>query len=232
MLHPIFIMIVWVPCVLIGIWAAGADISLPPGASSNSVLSVVVAKMIQDPLVSGLLTAGILAAIMSSLDSQFMCLGTMFTHDIVLHAAGKDRFNDRQQVMLGRGFIVLIVLVTYLLSLLEPPNIFDLAVWCFSGFASLFPLVFAAIYWRRVTKEGAIASILAAAISWMVLFYDGLIAPAMNGVTDGEDYKVLGMMPVAVMFAASSLALVVVSLMTTPPPSDHVDRFIISKKGR
>ena len=41
---------------------------------------------------------------------------------------------------------------------------FTLGVWCFSGFASLFPLVFAAIYWRRVTKAGAIASVVVTAV--------------------------------------------------------------------
>ena len=74
--------------------------------------------------------------------------------DIVVHMTG-DRFNDAQRVTLGRVFIVAIVAVTYLLSLFPPPHVFDLAVWCFSGFASLFPLVVAAVYWRRATAAPA-----------------------------------------------------------------------------
>ena len=62
--------------------------------------------------------------------------------------------------MLGRVFIVFIVAVTYVLTLFPPPNIFDLAVWCFSGFTSLVPLVFASLYWKRVTKAGAFASVM------------------------------------------------------------------------
>ena len=80
--HPLFIMIVWVPCVLIGVWAAGVGIEAP-GGNSNAILAKMVGSQLKNPLLSGLLTAGILAAIMSSLDSQFVCLGTMFTHDIV-----------------------------------------------------------------------------------------------------------------------------------------------------
>ena len=72
--HPIFIGIVWVPCILIGIWAVGAGITAP-GGNSNAVLGAMVGRVLQEPLLSGLLTAGILAAIMSSLDSQFVCLG-------------------------------------------------------------------------------------------------------------------------------------------------------------
>ncbi len=222
--HPIFIMIVWVPCVLIGIWAAGAEIT-PPRGNSNAVLAAMVGKQLHNPLMTGLLTAGILAAIMSSLDSQFVCLGTIFTHDIVIHATGKNRFTDKQQVRMGRGFIIFVVGVTYALSLLRPPNIFDLAVWCFSGFASLFPLVFASVYWRRTTRQGAIASIVAAMGTWAVLFYIGLIKPIIEGHKSGEDYLVGGMMPVTLMVAVSTAALVIVSLMTKPMPRETVDKF-------
>jgi len=226
--HPIFIMIVWVPCILIGIWAAGMGMEAP-GGNPNAILPKMVGSLLQSPYLTGLLTAGILAAIMSSLDSQFVCLGTMFTNDIVVHVAGPDRYSDKQKLWIARGFIVLIVGVTYGLSLLQPPKIFDLAVWCFSGFASLFPLVFAAVYWRRVTKAGAYASVLAMLISWSWLFYRGLVEPTMNGVELEGDYLVAGMMPVTVIFGASALALVVVSLVTSPPPREHVDTFMIPR---
>jgi solute:Na+ symporter, SSS family len=222
--HPIFIMIVWVPCVLIGVWAAGAGIEAP-GGNSNAILAKMVGMQLKSPWISGLLVAGILAAIMSSLDSQFVCLGTMFTHDIVVHSMGEARVSETQRVALGRWFMVAIVALTYLLSLFPPPNIFDLAVWCFSGFASLFPLVVAAVYWRRATRAGAIASVLVAGLSWCVLFYDGLLAPALAGERVDEDYLIWGMMPVAFMVAASALTMVVVSLMTKPLPESTVDRY-------
>ena len=225
--HPIFIMIVWVPCVLIGVWAAGKGIEIPTG-KENSVLPKTVGVLLKDPFITGLLMAGILAAIMSSLDSQFVCLGTIFTHDIVIHSKGEDHFTDKQKILLGRMFILFIVAVTYVLSLFPPDSIFDLAVWCFSGFASLFPLVFASVYWRRVTRAGAMASILVAAGTWIWLFYDGLLKPAFATASPAgpkEVYLVAGMMPVTIMFAASALTLVVVSLMTTPPPKSVVDGF-------
>ena len=118
-----------------------------------------------------------------------------------------------------------------MLSLFEPPKIFDLAVWCFSGFASLFPLVFAAIYWRRVTRAGAIASVLTMVVSWSWLFYRGLIRPALDGIDLDGDYLVGGMMPVTITFTASALMLVVVSLVTSPPPAEHVERFMIPRSS-
>lgn len=232
--HPIFILIVWIPCILIGIWATSAMIPgpdgemvrvIPEGTRANAVLGIMVGKLAGDAffgLIAGLVTAGILAAIMSSLDSQFMCLGTMFTNDIVFHAFGKDRFTDGQKVLMARIFIVAIVLVTYLFSLAEPRRVFTLGVWCFSGFGALFPLVFASVYWRRVTKMGAYACILGTAISWFFLFQ------ASGYGADGE-FKVFGMMPVAINFLVSVVSLVGVSLVTQPPSKETIEKFIPSK---
>src|SRR5690606_10931850 len=112
----------------------------------------------------GLLGAGILAAIMSSLDSEFLAISSIFTNDIVGHYVSHERIDDRQRVRLGRLFVVLIVAVTFELSLLEPRSVFALGVWCFSGFTALFPLVVAALYWKRTTRAGAIASIVTATV--------------------------------------------------------------------
>ena len=80
-LHPLFIMVVWVPCVLLGVWAAGlldGAAIIPPkiAETPNSVLAFMVKKL-TNPFLAGFLTVGILAAIMSSLDSQFLCIGKL-----------------------------------------------------------------------------------------------------------------------------------------------------------
>jgi SSS family solute:Na+ symporter len=223
--HPIFIMIVWVPCILIGIWGAA---ELGPNTNPNAVLGIMVNKMVHSPLLTGLVGAGVLAAIMSSLDSQFMCLGTMFTNDIMVRRYGQNHFTDGQKVLMARGFILLVVAVTYGLSvwLKDSAQVFDLGVWCFSGFGALFPVVFAAVYWRRVTRAGAISSVIVTAVVWFILFYQDILAVKVAG----EDEKLIaGMMPVAIIFLASLATLVVVSLMTRPPSRETVDKFFMSK---
>lgn len=217
--HPLCIMIVWVPCVLVGVWASGA-LSLPP-AKANAVLGVLVAKL-TSPVMSGLLTAGILAAIMSSLDSQFLCLATMFTHDVAVHR--RRTLDDRAKVRLARAFVVAVVALSWGLSLISTRGIFDLGVWCFSGFAGLFPLVVATLYWPRATRAGAFACVAAAAVTWIVLFALDL----RHGVPD-EEFLVFGMMPVALIVAASSAAMVVVSLLTRPPSEATLRRFFPSR---
>jgi len=213
--HPICIMIVWVPCVLIGSWASGL---LAPGIPPPAVLSAMLNLLVGDPLLTGLLTAGVLAAIMSSLDSQFLCLGTIFTNDIVVFRAGENKLSDSQKLRIARSFIVIIVALTYLLAMaLKNANVFDLAIWCFSGFAALFPLVFAALYWKRATKAGAIACVLSALFSWLYFFH--------KSGYGGEYFIGPGIVPAAVCFLVSSTAMIGVSLLSSAPSSSTLERF-------
>jgi SSS family solute:Na+ symporter len=219
--HPIFIMIVWLPCVLVGTWATSAHLNgvlmFPPDFHANAVLPVMVGKL-SSPLLGGFLTAGILAAIMSSLDSQFLCLGTMFTEDIAVPIIGKDRLSEKQIVMMARGFIIAVVAVTYGLSLFDPRRVFTLGIWCFSGFTALVPLVAGALYWKRLTKAGGYACVIVAIGSWLYFFQD-------SGFASNPKYSVLGMLPVAAMLACSTAAMLVVSLITTPPSDKTLAKF-------
>jgi SSS family solute:Na+ symporter len=223
--HPVFIMIVWVPCVLIGMWAAGYIGPLGPGQSPNSILGRMVEGLVHSPVLSGLVGAGVLAAIMSSLDSQFMCLGTMFTNDIVIQKLGPNRLTDSQKVLVARAFILLIVAITFGLSvaLMNTAQIFALGVWCFSGFSGLFPLIVGAIYWKRTTLAGAVSSIVVTIVTWSILFYRDIIAVKPPGAD--EELLIAGMMPVTVIIAASAIALVGVSLFTRPPSEATLRKF-------
>ena len=220
--HPLFIMLVWVPCVLVGAWATSATTEtggplIPPHFPPNAVLAYMV-KQMTTPLLAGFLTAGILAAIMSSLDSQFLCIGTIFTTDIAVHYGGKDRFSDKQVLIMARCFIIAIVALTYGMSLLEPRRVFTLGVWCFSGFSSLFPLILAALYWKRLTKAGSYACIITAIALWCYFFRE-------SGYASNPHYYVFGMMPVTTMLAGSTAAMILVSLITPPPSKETLDRF-------
>jgi SSS family solute:Na+ symporter len=229
--HPIFILIVWLPCVLLGVWASGPESGIPAGTPANDVLGALV-KEHAGAWLGGLLTAGILAAIMSSLDSQFLCVGTMFTEDILLHNKRADEpVDEAKTVKAAGGFIIAVVAATYVLSLLLPRSVFDLGVWSFAGFTGLFPLVFAAIYWCRLTAAGAIASVLATLGTWLVLFYrsDFGANPRYSfpeaPIKIGEATIIPPFHPVVTIFALSTLVLVVVSLVTRPPSPKTLQRF-------
>ena len=243
-LHPLFIMIVWVPCVLIGSWARAEGAVPGPwtaspeaiGQNANAVLGFLVGKY-SGPVLGGFLAAGVLAAIMSSLDSQFLCIGTMFTEDIFVHYLGKNadgtpKYDDRQVVKIARMFIIGIVALTFLLSLFDPARVFQLGIWCFSGFASLFPLAVAALYWRGLTKAGAYACVIAAFGTWAYLFAQADFAKDdtyLLTLPFGENLQV---MPVTGMIAASTLAVIVVSLVSPKLPPETVAKFFPDKARR
>ena len=214
--YPLCVAIVWLPSVLLGILGRSAI----PGLEGPAASSVLV-QLIQQhapALVAGLLGAGVFAAIMSSLDSQVLSLGTMFTQDVVRHHGFHDRMSEKQQVLAGRLFVAVILLVTYLISLVASRRIFSFGIWSFTGYAALFPVVLAALFWRRSTKQGVLAAVASVAVLWVYFFYRGWSSP---GYTVGGT----GVMPVAVMLVVSAAVLAAVSLATAPPGREVLQRF-------
>ncbi len=227
--HPFFIMLLWTPCVFIGIWASTLDLPSAVQNDPNTVLPFLI-KTQMTPIMAGMLAAGILAAIMSSLDSQFLCVGTIFTNDIVERMISTE-LSEAKKIWIARTFIILIVAVTYFVSLLRIESIFKMGVWSFAGFAALFPLVFAALYWRGLTAAGALAGILTSMSSWLYLFYD-------SGWASNVDYalelpvmgQVYALNPVVVPFFGGIVAMVLTSLVTRPPSQTTLRKFFNNQR--
>jgi SSS family solute:Na+ symporter len=217
--YPICIAIVWVPSVLLGVFARidfpnVADLG-PGGANS------VLVKMIDlhaPGVLAGLLAAGVFAAIMNSFDSQVHSVGTMFTQDIVRHYGFQDRMSESKQILVGRLFMVAILIAAYLLSRVVDRSIFKLGVWCFTGFAALLPVVVAAVFWKRSTKWGAFASTVSVIVLWLYF---------VNIGWKSADYTIAdsGVMPVAFMLLVSTAAMIVGSLLTRPPEEATLEKF-------
>jgi SSS family solute:Na+ symporter len=109
-----------------------------------------------------------------------------------------------------------------LLTLVETRQIFALGTWCFSGYAALSPLIFAALYWNRTTKAGAFASVFLTAVVWFALF-------AASDYGANRKFLIGGMLPVAVMVVTCVITLVVASLLTKPPASGTLAKFFPQK---
>ena len=188
---------------------------------------------------AGLLGAGIMAAVMAT-DSQILALSTMFTEDVLTHYGGKRRFGEHAQVQMARAFVVVLTVAAYVVALRLPESIFALAVqYAFTGYAALFPLLVAAIFWRGSTKWGALASTLWAAGSVVaVAVFQGTVpAPAgppnvvlglgsldLVARTAGGT-AVLGFMPVVPIVLGSVLLMVVVSWLTAKPSAPTLARY-------
>lgn len=237
--YPLCILAIWLPCVFLGVAAnamrdvprvsekiearhalATAPVSISPDeraalrrqAAGDDVVPIMLERYA--PLwLAGLLGAGIMAAVMAS-DSQILALSTMFTEDVFAFYGGKARFGEAVQVQTGRLFVVVLTIVAYLIALRAPQSIFDLAVqYAFSGYAALSPLLFAALFWKRSTKWGALAVALWVAVA---VIYTATTAGALAW---------FGLMPVVPMTLISCALMVVVSLATPPPSAETTARY-------
>ena len=222
-LYPLCVAIVWVPSVVLGVLGR-IDFPGLQGPEANSVL-VQLIDLHAPGMLAGLLAAGVLAAVMSSLDSQVLAIGTMFTQDIVRHYGYHDQMSERQQVLSGRIFVVGVLFLTYVISLVSNRSIFGLAVWSFTGFSSLMPVMLAAVFWKRSTKVGAFASIVSVVILWIYFFLQGW---ETSGYTVGGT----GVMPAAVMFLVSSTVLVIGSYLSRPPGESVVSVFFPGERNQ
>jgi solute:Na+ symporter, SSS family len=213
-LYPICLVLVWVPSVVLGVIG---NIDFPPPLEGPILVHLILRH--SGGLLAGLLAAGVFAVIMGSLDNQAFAAGTLFTQDVVRHYGFRDRLSERGQVLTGRLFVAVLLAVALFVSLATSRTIFDLGVWSLSGFAALFPIVVAALYWRRSTAQGVLASIATVAVLWTAFFLDS------RGSQGEYTAFETGLLPVVFLFAGAVVSLVAVSLSTSPPPGSVLDRF-------
>ncbi len=184
---------------------------------------------------AGLLGAGILAAVMAS-DSQILALSTMFSEDVFAFYGARERFGEAAQVLTGRVFVIILTAVAWLVAVRFPQPIFDLAVqYAFSGFSALSPLLVGALFWRRSSKWGALASTLwtALAVIGVAIFQAKVTTPGVFLSVGSLDLlartptgtTILGFMPVVPMTIVSALLMIIVSLATPGPREATIKRY-------
>jgi SSS family solute:Na+ symporter len=260
-LYPICMLAIWLPAVFLGV-AANHALEVPAiraklearqtlatqGAALNSGQRTelraraagddVLLRLLDyyAPLwLAGLLGAGIMAAVMAS-DSQILALSTMFSEDIFTYYEGKERFGEAAQVIVGRIFVIILTLIAYAIALKFPQPIFDLAVqYAFSGYSALLPLLIGALFWKRSTKWGALATTLWTAVSVIAvaLFQTFYPTPAVVWSVGGLNLlertpggtAILGLLPVVPMVIVSAILMIVVSLITKRPSATVIGRY-------
>src|SRR5438270_5376184 len=156
-LYPLAIMAIWLPCVFLGTLGA----KLVPGVERPDGVLLRLLGLYAPAWLAGILGAGIMSAVMGSDCHQVLALSTMFTKDVFEHYGGRQRYGERGSVFFARVFILAVTVVAYLVALTAHENIFEIAVrFAFSGFAATAPVMVAALFWKRSTKWGALASTL------------------------------------------------------------------------
>ena len=262
-LYPICMLAIWLPSVFLGVVSnAATDVptiqtkieARATLAAEGSTLSPerrsqlraaasgddVILKLVEGyaPLwLASILGAAVMAAVMAS-DSQILALSTMFTEDVFVYYEGTRRFGEAVQVHTGRIFVIVLTCVAYLIALLAPQSIFDLATqYAFAGYSALVPLLVAALFWKGSTRWGALATTVwtAAAVAAVAVLQAVVPAPpagaaAVSILSVGSvdivtraavGTLVLGFLPVVPMTLVSALLMVVVSRLTASARPSH-----------
>ena len=102
---------------------------------------------------------GALAALMSTLDSQVHAVSILVSRDLYTGFVKKDT-TEKAEFVVGRWAVVIAGILAFLILLYQPPFLVKLMFLSFGGIALLAPVTLGALFWRRSTKFGALASLI------------------------------------------------------------------------
>jgi sodium/proline symporter len=176
-------------------------------ADSSTVFIQMVRKIFPG-LISGLLLSAILAAAMSTADSQLLASASAFASDVYKPIIRKDQATDKEMLWAGRYVVLAIALIAVFIA--ANPNsgtIMGLVENAWGVFGAAFgPVLLLALFWRRFNFQGALAGIITGAavdILWLIFL------------------KGTGIYEIIPGFIAGLLVSVLVAKLT-PAPSDEV----------
>ncbi|MEL6662626.1 MAG: cation acetate symporter, partial [Pseudomonadota bacterium] len=172
--------------------------------------------------VIGLVVAGGLAAALSTAAGLLMVISSAVSHDICRRTLYPE-MSDKTELLVARAAAAGAVCAAGLLGIFAGQLGFVAQVVAFAfglAAASLFPIIFLGIFWKRMNKEGAIASMVFGLVSTFAYIYYF----KFGGGT--PDQYFFGVSPEGIGFVfmwVSGLIGIVTALVTAPPPQDIQD---------
>lgn len=165
-------------------------------------------------LLAGVILAGILAATMSTADSQLLAASSSVSQDLGNDFLKRD-FSGKRGMIVARAVMVGISLIAAFLARDPDSSVFRVISFAWAGFGAAFgPVMLMALFWKRSNKWGALAGMVVGGV--MVFVWKFLIAP-LGGV-----WAIYELLPA---FLCSLVAIVVVSLLTPAPEQSVVQIF-------
>lgn len=166
---------------------------------------IVLADLLFHPLITGFLYAALLAAVMSTISSQLLVSSSSLVEDCYRLFMNKEA-TEKQSVTVGRISVILVGLVAAFIARNPDSQVLSLVSHAWAGFGAAFgPLVVLSLTWRRMSGAGAVAGLIAGAVTVMIWTSLGWDAEFMGGA---------GLYEIIPGFIVSWIAIYVVSLMT------------------
>ena len=175
--------------------------------NQNSLVFIAIVRRIFPGLISGILLSAVLAASMSTADSQLLAAASAFASDVYKPVIRKDKASDKEMLWIGRMVVLMIALLALVIA--SNPNAGSIMAlvsnaWGIFG-AAFGPTILLSLFWKRFNFQGAVAGILVGAIvdiGWFVLLASTGLYELLPG------------------FIAGLLAAILVSLCTKKPSKE------------
>ena len=129
---------------------------------------IILSQLLFNPWIAGFLLAAILAAIMSTIDSQLLVSSSVLTRDIYQALLRKEA-GDKELVWVGRATVIIIALIALALSMERDSSVLKLVSYAWAGFGASFgPLIILSLYNPTITRSGAIAGMVTGSLSVII----------------------------------------------------------------
>ena len=213
-LSTLWIFIIFAFSVVLGLFAenalpqGGIRLVLSGGSASENGIQFFywLAELIDSPILGAIALTAVVAAVMSTIDSQMLIGASVATADLpyVRRFAQRKRFEfvlgAYMRVWIGRLMLILIGVVAWLIALSQPNSVVTFLVYAWLGTGCTFgPVVFLSLYWRRFNLYGAMAALIAGGLLTLVCaFMD--VRFIVFGVLS------LGVLPIAVLATLATKA--------------------------
>ncbi len=206
--------------VLIGLIGAAVFPGLLAGRDSERVF-IYMSTNYLPPILAGFILSGILAATMSTSDSQLLITSSSVSQNFVKGLLKKDA-SEKQIMWIGRITIIVVAVFSAIVAFDPQSSIFEIVSHAWAGFGAAFgPLMLFSLFWRRTTLRGAIAGMVGGGVSSML--WPSLLAP-LGGV-----FAIYELLP---SFIISSLLIIVFSLTDKSPDQAILDEFDLARSNQ
>jgi sodium/proline symporter len=162
---------VWMVFALYGaVFVGYSGIAYFAGAplENSETVFIEFCNVLFNPWISGFLLAAILAAVMSTIDSQLLVCSSALTEDLYRSFLRRDA-SQKELVNVGRLSVLGVALIATLLATDPESGVLDLVAYAWAGFGAAFgPVIILSLFWRRMTRNGAAAGLIVGAVTVVV----------------------------------------------------------------
>nr|WP_275665105.1 sodium/proline symporter PutP [Vibrio sp. Isolate34] len=177
-----------------------------PKLDDGEKIFMLLVNAMFHPVIAGILLAAILAAIMSTADSQLLVSSSALAEDLYKQVLKKDATSE-EIVRVGRFAVILISLIALVLAMTPDSSVLGLVSYAWAGFGAAFgPAIVLSLYWPRMNRNGALAGIVVGGVT-IVLWKQ----------FTGGWFDVYEIVPGIIL---STISIVIVSLITGEPEDE------------